>query len=163
MIESGIFTLKTPQQLFGKMLEDHKRVQCAPRDSSAWFNFFVTADHLPEWLTNGDEDVARKLREQNALLRVCHYLAINAKHFKARELKPKAGQIRVSPIARTHEAHTAQLNKSELRREPISTDPEFYLELSKQEAAELHVADLSALELANRLVEFWKERLSQTT
>jgi hypothetical protein len=49
MIDSGIFELKTPQQLFEKLVRDFGRLRNAPTDSDGWFNFIVTADHLPEW------------------------------------------------------------------------------------------------------------------
>jgi len=160
MIDSGVFQMKTARQLFGKLLSDYKRLQGAPANSELWFNFLVTADHLPEWQLGGDEDAARELRKKHALLRVCHYLAVNAKHFKAREPKPKAGLVELYPVARTTEVYIDRLNGPDPSPQRAQAQLEFYLELSMLEATELGVTELSALDLAGRLVDFWREYLA---
>jgi hypothetical protein len=149
-LDGGIFTLKTVQQLFVKLLRDYDGVKAAPADSERWFNFIVTADHMPEWESAADEDRAKRLRTDHALLRVCHDLSINAKHFQAR--KPKA-------VARTHEAYVYRFNADIPSEQPMPQRLEFYVELGASEVTEMGVEELSALELAGRLVKFWRDRL----
>ena len=117
---------------------------------------------MHEWQLLGDEESAKRLRDQHALLRVCRHLSINAKHFKARERKSKSGEVVLSPVAGTHQASVFQLGGAASPREPLPRRPEFYIELSPTESVELGAAEFSALELAGMVVRFWRERLDPT-
>lgn len=156
MIDSGIFQMKTAAQLLAKLLKDYQRVQQNPTDSGLWFNLIVTADHLPEWVCEANESKARAMRDSHSLLRVCHHLSRNAKHFKARELRPNAGVVRLSPVSATNESRVDPLYATNVSTPRISAPLEFYLELSPTEASELGKTEMSALEFARLLVEFWE-------
>lgn len=162
-IDSGIFQMKTAGQLLDKLIADYRRVGESPGDSAAWFNFIVTADHLPEWELAGDEAAAKRFREQHSLLRVCHHLCINAKHFKARPKKPKPGHLPFDPVASTHTATIVCSDGGPPPRAPAREGEEFFLELSPQEAQELGTPELSALALAGKLVDFWQARQGRRT
>lgn len=158
MIDNGIFTLKTPVQLFAKLCKDYERVKANPTDANSWFNFVVTANHLPEWESEADTVSAGKLREREPILRICDHLARNAKHFTARDRKRK-GTISINAVAGTNEAQTVRWDE----QPGATSDPvlsEFILTLSPREARELGKTDIPALELAKRVVDFWRSRLN---
>lgn len=69
------FALAQPLDLFRKMEADFATLSASPSDSWLAFNFFVTAEHLPDWL--GKRDLVKK----NDLLRVVSHLANGMKHF----------------------------------------------------------------------------------
>ncbi len=46
----GFFALRTPQDLLAKLRHDHARLVDNPIDSYAAFDFFVTANHLVDWI-----------------------------------------------------------------------------------------------------------------
>jgi hypothetical protein len=156
-----IFQMKTGQQLFKKLLKDHQRLQQSPTDSELWFNFIVTADHLPEWHLDADEDKAKALRNSCSLLRICHHLSRNAKHFIARHPKPKDGMVTLSPVSSTTESRVDQVCLTDCSK-PRRTagSPEFYLELSPAEVAELGTKEISGLDFAALLVGYWRARIS---
>jgi hypothetical protein len=68
----SFFALVGPLDLFRKMEADLAALIESPSDSRLAFNFFVTAEHLPDWL---DE---RVLVRKHALLRVVSHLASGA-------------------------------------------------------------------------------------
>ncbi len=158
MIDSGVFQMKTVGQLFEKLRRDLAHVKAHPDDSAGWFNFFVTADHLPEWEL-GNEDDAKDFIAQYALLRICRHLSNNAKHFRARQKKLKDGTLVLSPVASTHEATTAQMHFGPGPTAPPQPRPEFFLQLSDDEGRQIGKGELSALDLAEMLVAFWSKRL----
>src|SRR4051812_18185088 len=73
--------LNTPADLLGKLRHDFERVHENTHDAYAAFDFFVTAEHLPEWC--GDPTIKRK----EPLLRIVSHLANGAKHFRATDSK----------------------------------------------------------------------------
>jgi len=80
----GFFELTTPQQLLGKLEREYQRMKELPLSTDMAFNFFVTAEHMLDWLYPGKEnDTARKkARTSDVLLKITSHLANGAKHFK---------------------------------------------------------------------------------
>ncbi|MFH0916882.1 MAG: hypothetical protein V1912_10605 [bacterium] len=79
----GAFGLTTPADLLRKLSRELDRLRATPNDVDTAFNFFVTAEHLPDWLHPGDGGKAqrRAIREAEPLLQVVSHLASGAKHF----------------------------------------------------------------------------------
>jgi|WetSurMetagenome_2_1015567.scaffolds.fasta_scaffold72687_2 hypothetical protein len=67
--------LQTPADLLGKLEYDFRRLKENPRDTYAAFDFFVTAEHMVDWVGN------KSLRVDVPLLRIVSHLATGAKHF----------------------------------------------------------------------------------
>ena len=80
----GFIPLQTPQDLLAKLEHDLGRMESDPTDAYAAFDFFVTAEHLLDWLhpdsANGKAD-REKLRNQYEILQTVSHLACGAKHF----------------------------------------------------------------------------------
>src|SRR5258708_13406634 len=70
-----------PQDLLAKLRHDHQRILANPNAAYAAFDFFITADALPDWVWPSDRRAQRGLRETESIPRVCKHLADAAKHF----------------------------------------------------------------------------------
>ena len=73
----GLFDLKTPQDLLLKLRREYSRLEQSPLDQDTAFNFFVTAEHMRDWLHPGyaNKDKRKKLRADNILLQICDHIA----------------------------------------------------------------------------------------
>lgn len=84
----GFAQLQGPADLLAKLVHDFERVRAAPDDTYAAFDFFVTAEHMVDWLIPDSLEVkqwsARKAkRESSELLKITSHIANGAKHFQA--------------------------------------------------------------------------------
>lgn len=75
--------MTTPAELREKLRRDLERMKADPLDADAAFNFFVTAEHMLDWVHPGAKgrDARSNERKANVLLQVCSHIANGAKHF----------------------------------------------------------------------------------
>jgi hypothetical protein len=59
----GIFDLIEPRHLFEKLGRELERLRSKPDDVDHAFNFFTTAEHMPDWLHPGYTKEAKSQRE----------------------------------------------------------------------------------------------------
>src|SRR6266498_4883509 len=82
---AGIFNLTRPSDLLQKLGRELRRLQEAPDNVDHAFNFFVTAEHLVDWLYPGDESHRKRkrksTRQSKPILQVVSHIANGAKHF----------------------------------------------------------------------------------
>jgi len=83
---NGFFSLRTPKDLLGKLEADFDRLRGANLSSVdaqyAAFDFFVTAEHLPDWLSRaivGSSLTQHRAYPDGALV---SHVANGAKHFR---------------------------------------------------------------------------------
>ena len=76
----GFLGLFTAKDLFEKLKSDYEAFCAEPKDSYKAFNFFVTAEHLPDWIENVG------IKYKDPILRVCSHLATGAKHFEVKNI-----------------------------------------------------------------------------
>jgi hypothetical protein len=153
-LSPGIFELKTVCDLFRKLESDLELLQRNPVDSSLLFNFFVTAEHMPEWLYRGDTNRAASLRKGHAILRVCSHIASGGKHFQVKDK-------RHTSVAGTNESVVLRVQPDLVARGspiPVRYGRQFVIGIDSTEAQELG-AEISAEELAQQLVDFWRKEL----
>jgi hypothetical protein len=81
---TGFVALQSPQDLVAKLQHDLRTFEADPLDAYVAFNFFLTAEHMPDWWHPGKEGKAARewLRESSPLLQVTSHLANSGKHFK---------------------------------------------------------------------------------
>ena len=81
----GIFTLTSPKDLFAKLRYEHELLHQDPENAYIAFNFFVTAEHLLDWLYPGNAGKSQReqLRDQEVLLQTVSHIASGAIHFVA--------------------------------------------------------------------------------
>ena len=65
----GVFGLKTPADLLQKMARELARLRDDPDNVDHAFNFFVTAEHMLDWLFPGEEH--RATRRLSGIRRRC--------------------------------------------------------------------------------------------
>lgn len=87
---SGIFELKTFEDLYSKLKRDYLAFEQDQLNSDLAFNFFVTAWHLLEWVYPGDCTAQKSARDSNIILQICEHLAVGAKHFNPTSRKHKS-------------------------------------------------------------------------
>jgi len=86
----GVFGLKTPQGLMKKAEHDFVRFSTNPRDVYAAFDFFVTAQNVPEWIYPPDRNKTKlkKIFKDRIHLRVCRHVGNSVKHLELRQGGP---------------------------------------------------------------------------
>jgi len=133
------FELRTPADLFRKVEGDLRALEMAPSDVRLAFNFFVTAEHLPDWLNRRD------LVKKNCLLRIVSHLANGAKHFVLDDVRhksvTKAEASRYVEEGYVEEGYVADVLE---------------VHLSPDEAKELGQPVIDVLSLGRKLVQFWR-------
>jgi hypothetical protein len=80
---AGILSLESPGDLLRKLEHDVERLRAKKDDIYAAFDFFVTAEHMLDWLYPGYEGKSqrKKERDDSILLQVVSHIASGAKHF----------------------------------------------------------------------------------
>ncbi len=98
----GFFQLETPDDLLAKLERDFARMNRAPNDPDPAYDFFVTAEHMLDWLYPGN--AGRKSREEqrdrHALLQLVSHIATGAKHMVPEAKRHKS--VGISKDPRTH-------------------------------------------------------------
>jgi hypothetical protein len=87
-MNDGFAGLQAPADLFRKLQHDRARMEVDEMDVYAAFDFFVTAEHMLDWILpdehgryRGKERQAR--RDGERLLQITSHIANGAKHFRA--------------------------------------------------------------------------------
>lgn len=149
-MNDGFADLRTPTDLFRKLEHDRARMEADPSDSYAAFDFFVTAEHLLDWLLPGPskEKDRKERRKAEEFLKITSHLANGAKHFH--KLKPHHVSVRHTDIFEGgFDAHSFS---------PDSFSP------SSFELGGLHVeledgTLLHAYSLADQVLTYWRREL----
>ena len=150
----GFALLKKPEDLLQKLEHDYKRLQNDPHDSYAAFDFFVTAEHIIDWLypdSEGGRPKRKQLREANEILQIVSHIASGAKHFEA--------------TAKQHDS-VSQLEESSGAFDPraFSTrtfDPGAF-NFSEITVTLLNGQKRHVYDLANQVIRFWSKIIRGT-
>lgn len=143
---NGFFELRTPRDLLAKLEADFARlISSEPtgiETQYAALDFFVCAEHLPEWVANANGQKASDLRNYPDGALVSH-IANGAKHFRVTHSKHvSARQTRVDEGSFQSDAF--QSSAFQVGR----------LVIEKESGGEVEVQDL-----ARRVLEYWKAEL----
>lgn len=99
----SVFGLTTAQDLMRKAEHDLVRFRANPTDVYVAFDFFVTAQNVPEWLypTKRQKNQREKVFDEFVELRVCRHLGNAVKHLKLENRKDnrQVGSTYLSPGA----------------------------------------------------------------
>lgn len=133
------FELRTPADLFRKSEDDLRALQASPCDTRLAFNFFVTIEHLPDWL--GRRDLVKK----HCVLRIVSHLANGAKHFVLSD--PRHTSVKKAEVSRYVEAGYV---------EPGYFEEVLVIHLEPDEAREMGVPVIDAVALAQKALKFWR-------
>lgn len=133
------FELKTPVDLFSKLEADLAELEDSGQDTRTAFNFFVTAEHLPDWL--GKRDLVKK----NPILRIVSHIANGAKHLHLDESRHKS----VTTAKKSHYVEAGYV-------EPGYFYEPLLIHLSEEESKHFGISDIDVVTLGKRVLEFWK-------
>ncbi|HEY1716731.1 MAG TPA: hypothetical protein VGH42_00365 [Verrucomicrobiae bacterium] len=136
------FDLKTPADLFRKLEGDFAALKASYQDTRIAFNFFVTAEHLPDWL--GKRDLIR----QHAFLKIVSHIANGAKHFKL-------DATRHDSVTSTEKSRYME----EGYYEPGYFHEPLLIHLSPDEASAMNTPTIDAVTLGRQVIEFWRRHI----
>lgn len=135
--------LVTVADLLRKLEHDFQRLKQNPRDTYAAFDFFVTAEHLPDWIGNVG------VKHEIPLLRVVSHLAAGAKHFMPRDKRHKSVQ-RVEVQGGCFQSDMVQTDAFQVGA--------LVIELQGKEAAHFGM-EIGVLELAELVLRHWQDQI----
>ena len=152
----GTFGLKGPLDLLGKLRRDLEQLKSNPTSSDLAMNFFVTAEHMKDWLYPGraNQKNRERLEDSSLLLQVCSHIANGAKHFQV-EAKHHSS---VSGTVKAGGFWGAGFWASRFWSSSFWSQGSLLVHL-KGEAARLFGEKVSAIDLAEQLIAFWEARL----
>ena len=142
----GFAVLRTPHDLLLKLQHDMTRMSVDSSDEYAAFDFFVTAEHLIDWLHPGSKSDREALRGSDPLLKITSHLANGAKHFAATAQHHKS----VTSVER--DGYADDYFADDYVEEPI------VITLSQQEAIALGCSQIDAITLAYRVLAHWQSK-----
>lgn len=145
---TGFVGLRTPADLLGKLQHDIRCMVADPGNEYAAFDFFVTAEHIVDWLHPDDKLARTNLRKSDPLLQIASHIANGAKHFEAKSSHHSS----VSSLQRERYLDSAC-------KEPGVEERAIVIELTAREATKLGATSFEVIVLAYRLLEFWCTRL----
>lgn len=153
----GFFLLRTANDLLQKLERDFKKLKQHPLDVDLAFNFFVTAEHILDWKYPGraNKSNREKLRNAEVLLQVTSHLASGAKHFdveaKHHTSIKDTGRVGCWPEGCWPRGYW-----------PEGCWPESLIVYLDGNAASLLSSQISVLDLASDVLQFWQSHLQST-
>jgi hypothetical protein len=161
MAMEGVFELTTPAHLLGKLEREYERWKADPVNSDFAWNFFVTAEHLPDWLARSDSKAwggksINAFKKDNPLLRICSHIANGGKHFRP---SPEH-----TSVDRTVREMTDYAKDGYVKKGYFAEEPALRVYLAPDEVAALQQADvpvtaedIDALWVAAQVLKFWRQ------
>jgi hypothetical protein len=156
MAMQGLFKLTTPEHLLRKLEWEYAQWQDDPLHTYRAWNFFVTAEQLPEWLwhTNSRPLGGVKpsvFRRSTPLLRICSHLANGGKHFRPAKHHTSVASTR----RREGWVQEGWISKGWIQHEALMVD----LAPAEQRDLSSASASIEAFQLAADMLAFWQQRL----
>jgi hypothetical protein len=148
----GVFLLRTPLDLLRKMEFHFGQLTADPANDYAAFDFFVAAEHLPEWLGKFQCAPGAGDEKGQALRRVSSQIANGAKHFFADE---RHSAVRATGISTPARFGIAQFGITLF----CATNPVHIVLLPEEVATalDLPAPTVSAAQLARMVLTYWRE------
>jgi hypothetical protein len=150
---TGFADLKDPRDLVLKLQHDISRIAADPGDSYAAFDFFVTAEHILDWLhpDYGGRAARDAIRNSEAILKITSHIANGAKHFVASNSKHKS----VASIEQDLYVEPGHF-EDDYMEEPI------VIKLTPDEAVAFGCSQIDAIALAYQVLAYWQSKISAT-
>ena len=148
----GMFELRDASDLLNKLHKEYELMQREPTNVYCAFNFFVTAEHLLDWLYPGKVSKTKReqVRDGSVLLQICSHIANGAKHF---EVQAKHHQS-VSDTVRYRSSFSGRLFAGRLFSGQLFPKDRLVIHL-KGDAEQSFGHSISVLELAAKILDYW--------
>lgn len=147
MKHSGFYNIKTPEDLLNKARRDFDKLKNDKSNIDLAFNYFVTIEHMPDWLRM-DKQSKKAIKDSSPILRVCSHLASGIKHFE--------------PYDNYNSVKSVQ--EDSVYEDGVYEDNVFEkwltVNLDGDEIVEFGQHKLDAIELGQRVLEYWEDYLN---
>ena len=143
----GFGELKKPSDLVKKLESDFQRLKKGTDDQYVAFDFFVTAEHIIDWIYPTDATARKTIRSSTPLLKIVSHIANGAKHFEATATNHKS--IDDIEKQRYVEAGYAE--------EGYFEDP-IIIKFTSTEAVAFGKSEIEATELAQKVLTYWQSQ-----
>jgi hypothetical protein len=152
--KAGLFSLQTPRDLREKLRHDLRRIESAPTDAYAAFDFFVTAEHMLDWVYPGaaKKPQLASTRNSSILLKICSHVANGAKHFQVEDSRHNSV---TGATAKGGYFGSSYFGPRYFGRRYFSS-PHLVIELTGK-AKTRYGSHVPVLLLAKELVQYWSE------
>lgn len=151
---SGFGEIRGPRDLTRKLEYDLNRIRTSPQDNYAAFDFFVTAEHIVDWIHPTDQKAREMLRSSSPLLRITSHLANGGKHFEAKAKHHKS----VSNLEKSRYVEMEQARTEERYVEEGYIEEPLVVHLTQDEEKYFGQSTIEVKELAQKVYEYWKAR-----
>jgi len=154
-MNGGVFELRSPQDLLRKLQYDLENLKADRTNTYKAFNFFVTAEHMKDWMLPGKKNKKKRerLEKSEVLLQTCSHLANGMKHFRAEAKHHRS----VADTRRTGGYWGANYWASGYWAPGYWASGALIIELQGAAKTKLG-ARITAVELAERVLGFWERR-----
>ncbi|SDA13152.1 hypothetical protein SAMN05216315_10422 [Nitrosospira sp. Nsp18] len=142
----GFGELKTSLDLVQKLEHDLERIRDTPHDQYAAFDFFVTAEHILDWIYPTDGKTRSKLREEEHLLALISHIANGAKHFEARDKRHKS----VTDVEKSRYVEVGYVEDGYFE------DP-LLIHLSEEQQKHFKASSVEVVTLAEQVLQYWRD------
>lgn len=146
----GFAELRVPHDLVRKLECDLDRIWKSPQDQYAAFDFFVTAEHIVDWIYPNDKEKQKEVRLSSPLLRITSHLANGVKHFEAKA-KHHQSVIGVEKSRYVEDGYV---------EEGYFKDP-LIVHLTSDEQQRFGQSNIEVATLAQQVYEYWKANVPQ--
>jgi hypothetical protein len=147
---AGFFRLEGPADLLEKLEHDFERLRSDPVDTYAAFDFFVTATHMHEWIKRAGWQWDRPTDpRQAAIFKLCGDLGNGAKHFLMDKKFDNPTEVREGWI------------QSGWVQAGWVQEGDLIVQLNELEGAMLGQPSITAVALADMVLQFWRDDLQR--
>lgn len=146
----GFFAEFDAQQLLRKLENEYRELCGRPNDLDLTFNFFVTANHIPDYHFPDSKVERANMRRSTAALAACEYVANEGKHSIVSN--PKIVAVRHTELK--GEAFQSGVFDSGAFQTGVPT-------ITLKDFAEKELGpEITAIDLAGKVIAFWRARLA---
>jgi hypothetical protein len=151
----GMFELETPRDLLEKLKYDFKVLQKDSNNSYAAFNFYVTAEHMKDWIFPGRKNgkIRSAFEKSHLILKIVSHIANGAKHFEAEDPR------HISVVDTIKFGSRFPQNNVPSGKRPPKRYPKDVLRIALTGDAEKQFGSkISAVSFAKLVLQFWAGR-----
>ena len=146
----GFAELRAPQDLVKKLEYDLARVLNSPQDEYAAFDFFVTAEHIVDWIYPHSRNEREEIRSRLPILKITSHLANGVKHFEATSKHHQS----VKTVEKTRYAETGYVEEGYFEDHLI-------VHLTEEEKSSSDQSSIKVSDLAKQVYEYWNSNAPQ--
>ena len=146
----GFAELRAPRDLVKKLEYDLARVVKSPQDQYAAFDFFVTAEHIVDWIHPHSRNQREKIRSTLSILKITSHLANGVKHFEATAKHHQS----VKAVEKTRYVETGYVEEGYFEDHLI-------VHLTEEEKSSFDQSSIKVSDLAKQVYNYWNSNAPQ--